>query len=121
MTKSQAQPDRVFLRPQYAIFYRRTRRLRWLAEARAEYTTFFLLGGVAAYELSENAGESAPGGALLLDPGLAAKASGQGVEYVSLTLSPSYVLDCAVRTRLVQMGNRVNIRGNHLNGCETPV
>jgi AraC family transcriptional regulator len=110
MSKSQAQLDRVFLRPQYAIFYRRTRRLRWHAEARAEYTALFLLSGVGVYELSEEARELGAGGALLLDPGLAAKATGQGVEYVSLTLSPAYVLDCAVRTRLVQMGNSVTFR-----------
>lgn len=112
MSKSQAQPDRVFLRPQYAIIYRRTRRLRWRAAARAEYTTLFLLSGVAVYEMGEDAGEISSGGALLLDPGLAAKANGQGIEYVSLTLSPSYLLDCAVRTRLVQMGNSVTFRSN---------
>jgi AraC family transcriptional regulator len=110
MSKSQSQFDRVFLRPQYAVFYRRTRRLRWHSEARAEYTTLFLLNGKAAYELGEKVGEIQEGGALLLDPGLAAKANGQGVEYVSLTLSSSYVLDCAMRTRLVQVGNSVTFR-----------
>ncbi|HEX8776062.1 MAG TPA: helix-turn-helix domain-containing protein [Pyrinomonadaceae bacterium] len=117
MSKSKAQPDRIFLRPQYAIFYRRTRRLRWHAQISAEYTALFLLGGVADYELGEEAGEISTGGALLLDPGLAAKATGQGVEYVALTLSPSYLLDCAVRTRLVQMGNSVSFRSNFVSAA----
>ncbi len=117
MSPRQVQLDRVFLCPQYAIFYRRTRRLRWQTEARAEYTVLFLLGGEARYDfeesagdLSERAGELAPGGALLLDPGLAANLTGLtggAAEYVTLSISPSYVLDCAVRTRLVSAGTSV--------------
>ncbi|HEX8142519.1 MAG TPA: helix-turn-helix domain-containing protein [Pyrinomonadaceae bacterium] len=110
MSQSQAQLDRVLLCPHYALFYRRTRRLRWQTEARAEYTALFLLDGRAVYELGDVSGEISMGGALLLDPGLAAKAAGQAVEYVSLTLAPSYLLDCALRTRLVQMGNSVAFR-----------
>lgn len=82
--------------------------MRWQADARAEYATLLLLGGQAAYETSGSAGEIHAGGALLLDPGLKARATGQqAVEYLQLTLSPSYVLDCAVRTRLVGAGNTV--------------
>jgi AraC-like DNA-binding protein len=110
MSQRQAQSDRVFLRPQYTIFYRRTRRMRWQTEARAEYTTLFLLGGKAAFELEERAGQLEPGGALLLDPGRSAKTTGGAAEYVTLSLSPSYLLDCAVRTRLVSTGTSVMFR-----------
>jgi AraC family transcriptional regulator len=111
MSQSQAQVDRVFLRPQQAIFYRRVRRMRWQAEARAEYSALFLLGGAASFETSAAAGEIQKGGALLIDPGLSAKATGQeSVEYLWLSLAPSYVLDCAVRTRLVGAGNSVTFR-----------
>jgi AraC family transcriptional regulator len=111
MSQSQAQVDRIFLRPQHAIFYRRVRRMRWQAEARAEYSALFLLGGKAAYETSTGTGELQRGGALLIDPGLRAKATGQErAEYLWLSLAPSYVLDCAVRTRLVGAGNSVTFR-----------
>jgi AraC-like DNA-binding protein len=107
MSQRHAHLDRVFLRPQYTIFYRRTRRMRWQTEPRAEYTIIFLLGGNATYDLSESGGELPSGGALLLDPGLAAKMTGGAAEYVALTLSPAYVLDCAVRARLVSTGTSV--------------
>jgi hypothetical protein len=117
MSQSQAQLDRVFLRPQHAIFYRRVRRMRWQADARAEYSALFLLGGKAAYETSASAGEIQRGGALLIDPGLWAKATAQEwVEYLWLTLAPSYVLDCAVRTRLAGPGNSVTFRTAEATG-----
>ncbi|MBA3766841.1 MAG: AraC family transcriptional regulator [Acidobacteria bacterium] len=112
MSHSPVQLDRVFLRPQHAIFYRRARRMRWQREGSAEYTTLFLLGGKAVYEAGASAGEIQAGGALLLDPGRTAKANGQAVEYLTLSLSASYVLDCAVRTRLVAVGNTVAFRAD---------
>jgi AraC family transcriptional regulator len=114
MSQSQAQLDRVFLRPQHAVFYRRTRRMRWQLEASNEYTALFLLGGKAVYEAGAAAGEIQAGGALLLDPGRAAKATGQAVECLTLSLSAAYVLDCAVRTRLVAAGNTVAFRADAL-------
>ena len=120
MSQSPPQLDRIFLRPQHAIFYRRARRMRWQTDARAEYTTLLLLNGQAAYETSAvGAGEIHTGGALLLDPGLAAKATGQQpVEYLQLSLSPSYVLDCAVRTRLLGAGNTVTFRTHKIGDDE---
>jgi AraC-like DNA-binding protein len=114
MSQRHAHSDRVFLRPQYSIFYRRTRRMRWHSEARAEYTTLFLLEGRAVYDFEESAGEIQSGGALLLDPGRAVKTTGGLARYVSLSLSPSYVLDCAVRTRLVSAGTSVTFRADVL-------
>ena len=94
--------------------------MRWRTEARAEYTTLLLLNGQAAYETSaRSAGELHTGGALLLDPGLAANATGQQpVEYLQLSLSPSYVLDCAVRTGLVGAGNTVTFRTHEIDDDE---
>lgn len=112
MSHRRAQSDRVFLRPQYTIFYRSTRRLRWQIEARAEYTILFLLDGTAEYDLSGSRGELVPDGALLLDPGRAAKAVGGPVRYVTLSLAPSYVLDCAVRARLVSATATVTFRAS---------
>jgi AraC family transcriptional regulator len=111
MSHSQPPPsDRVFLRPQYAIFYRRTRRLRWLSEPRADYAALFLLAGKAACETDSLRGELQERGALLLDPGARAAAQGREAEYLSFTLTPSYMLDCALRTRLVGPGASVSFR-----------
>jgi AraC family transcriptional regulator len=104
--------ERVFLRPQYAIFYRRTRRLRWLSEPRADYAALFLLEGRAAYEIDSLSGELRKKGALLLGPTTRGAAQGREAEYLSLTLTPSYLLDCALRTRLVGPGANVSFRAN---------
>lgn len=93
--------------------------MRWQTSARAEYTTLILLSGQAAFETSGSAGEIHTGDALLLDPGLAAKATGHHfVEYLELSLSPSYVLDCAVRTRLSGAGNTVTFRSHRISEDE---
>jgi AraC family transcriptional regulator len=105
MSRSQNQLDRVFLRPSYAVHYRRAPRIRWASEARSGYAALFLLDGKLLYDIGGRAGEISAHGALLLDPGVAASArSRTATEYLALALSPSYVLDCAVRTRLVRAG-----------------
>jgi len=52
------------------------------------------------------------GGALLLDPGGTALASGRDVEYLAITLSPSFVLDGASRIGLIGIAANVTFRGN---------
>jgi AraC family transcriptional regulator len=112
MNRSQNQIDRVFLRPAYTLHYRRARRIRWASEARSDYAVLFLLDGKLRYDINERAGEMNDQSALLVDPGAAATARGQEAEYLALTLSPSYILDSAVRTRLVSAGARVAFRAH---------
>ncbi|HYE65661.1 MAG TPA: helix-turn-helix domain-containing protein, partial [Pyrinomonadaceae bacterium] len=102
--------DRVFLRPQYAIHYRQTLRARWVSEARSDYAALFVLGGELTYDVNDDLAVIEEGGALLLDPGATACVSGRGAKYLTLTLSPSYVLDCAIRTRLIGANARVAFR-----------
>jgi len=74
MSRSQNQLDKVFLRPPYAIHYRRARRTRWMSEARSDYAALFLLDGKLLYDIDERAGEINGRSALLLDPGMTAHA-----------------------------------------------
>ncbi|MGB7924066.1 MAG: helix-turn-helix domain-containing protein [Pyrinomonadaceae bacterium] len=112
MNRSQNQIDRVFLRPAYTIHYRRAKRARWTSEARSDYSVLFLFTGKLLYRINERAGELNEQTALLVDPGATASASGREAEYLALTLAPSYLLDSAVRTRLVSAGARVAFRVN---------
>ena len=107
MNRTQNQSDRIFLRPQYVAHYRRARRTRWTNEAHADYIALFLLNGKLACELAGSAIELAAGDALLLDPGATASARGREAELLTLTLSPSLMLDGAVRMRLVSAGSNV--------------
>jgi AraC-like DNA-binding protein len=98
------------LRSSYGVHYRRARRVVWTTDARADYTILFLLGGRLRYEAGDEAGEVVAGEALTLDPGIAAKAQGTEAEFLTLTLAPHYLLDNAVRARLIRQGARVVFR-----------
>ena len=111
MDRAKTQLDRVFVRPQYALHYRRAARAAWASEARADYAVLFLLEGTLPVRVEENAFEIDEGGALLLDPGVAAAAPrARRAAYLSLTLASSFMLDAAARTGLVGAGASVQFR-----------
>ena len=112
MKRSQQQLDRVFVRPEYALHYRRAARVSWTSEARADYVLLFLIEGSLPARITEVSFEMTGGTALLLDPGAAATAAGRNVEYLSLTLSPALMLDAAARTGMVGAGALVSFRVN---------
>jgi AraC family transcriptional regulator len=107
-----SQLDRVFVRPQYALHYRRAARAIWMSEARADYVALLLLAGSLPGRVGELSVELGERGALLLDPGAAASVRGRNAEYLSLTLSPSFVLDAAARTGMVGGGAAVGFRAS---------
>lgn len=96
------------MRSQFAVLYRRTRRLRWQSEARADYVALFLLRGRLLCRVADEEFEMREAGAMLVDPGKAAEAvSAQETELLTLTLTPAFVLDLAVRLRLTISGASV--------------
>jgi AraC family transcriptional regulator len=52
-------------------------------------------------------GELREGGALFVNPEDGAQASGERAEYLSVSLAPAFVLDCAVRARLTRADARI--------------
>ncbi|HJU55491.1 MAG TPA: helix-turn-helix domain-containing protein [Pyrinomonadaceae bacterium] len=112
MERPKTQLDRVFVRPQYALHYRRAARVTWTSEARADYALLFLLGGRLPGRVHDDAFELGEDDALLLDPGVMAAARARHAEYLSLTLSPAFVLDAAARTGLVGAGASVQFRSH---------
>lgn len=112
MRRTENPIDKIFIRPPYALHYRRLRRARWSVEAHSDYSVLLLLDGSISYQLGDETGELMKQGALLLDPGIAANASGRDTELLTLKLSSAYVLDCAVRTRLIKSGAVVSFRSS---------
>jgi AraC family transcriptional regulator len=112
MSQPHNQINRVLLRTPYAIHYQSARRVQWQSEARPDYAALFLLNGGLLYSVGERAGEFQDQGTLLLDPGTTARVRGREAEYLALTLTPSYVLDCALRTRLVGADAHVVFRAS---------
>lgn len=118
MSRTQSQSDRVFLRPQYVAHYRRAQRARWTSEARGDYTTLFLLSGSLACDIGGEVFDLAESETLLLDPGATALARGRETELLSLTLSPSLMLDAATRMRLIGAGSVVAFAANVVRGSQ---
>jgi AraC family transcriptional regulator len=111
MNTPATQVDKVFLRPAFSIHYRRASRVRWQSEARADYSLALLLSG----ELSGHVNEfetDIRSGAILLEPGATASVAGREIEFLTITIAPSYVLDCAVRTRLFREHATITFRRN---------
>jgi AraC family transcriptional regulator len=115
---SKSQLDRVFVRPQYALHYRRASRVLWASEARADYVALFLLSGILPGHSDEAPFEIEGHTALLLAPGASARLAGREAEYLSLTLSSSFMLDCAARTGVVGAGSTVSFRASVVRGDE---
>ena len=103
--------DRVFLRSQFGVYYRRARRVRWTSLARADYTALFPLSGRLLCGVAGEEFELTGRGAMLINPGQGAEASGRDeTEFLALTLTPAFVLDLAVRLRLTLSGASIMFR-----------
>lgn len=107
------------MRPQFGVYYRRARRVRWAAEARSGYTALFLLKGRLLCGVSGSERVLNERGALLIDPGQEATASaGVETEVLTLTLTPAFVLDLGLRLRLTLSGASVMFRSSVVDGDE---
>jgi AraC family transcriptional regulator len=111
--------DRVFLRSQFGVYYRRARRVRWTAQSRSDYTALFLLQGRLVCNVTGVELELTAPGALLIDPGQDAVASSRDeAEYLLLNLTPSFVLDLALRLRLTLSGASIMFRSTQVGRDE---
>jgi AraC family transcriptional regulator len=105
MKSSEQVTDKIFARPpHFTVRYRAGWRVRWTSEARPVYAALLLVSGNLRWRAGESDdGEIKEGGALLTTPGDTSEATTAGrVEYLELTLAPVFVLDCAVRARLMR-------------------
>lgn len=98
MKSSPATSDKIWVGEHYVLLSRRARKLNWSGDARPVYAVLFLLDGV----LRAGPSELRAPAALLASPGQTLEARGASVDILSLTLSPAYLLDAAVRARLTR-------------------
>ena len=111
MTKAASAKDKIFVHEHYAIHYRRAARSQWAGGARPVYAALFVLGGALRWQAGESdnarGGELRESGVLVCAPGESASARGGKSETLALTVSPAFVLDCAVRARLTRDDARI--------------
>jgi AraC-like DNA-binding protein len=118
MRRTDQQLDKIFISAPFAVHYRRLRRAKCALEARTDYSTLFMLGGGMNYQTGDARGTLSERSMLLLNPGNSASASGDGAEFLTVTLSSAYVLDCGVRARLVKSGAVPTFRSSVLEQDE---
>ncbi len=106
MQSPPATGDKISVGGHYALLSRSARRLNWSSGARPSYAALFLLGGV----LRAGPVQLHAPAALLAAPGQSIEARGANVEILSLTISPAYLLDAAVRARLTRGDALVTFR-----------
>jgi AraC-like DNA-binding protein len=110
MSQSAPQFDRIFLRAPYVLHHRRARRLQWTGEATSSYIIFFLLDGKLLIDSADSSIELEGQGILFLNPFAQTIVTSRSAEYLTLTLAPSYLLDCAVRIGLISRGAQITFR-----------
>jgi AraC family transcriptional regulator len=96
--------NRFFLRPQFSINYQRLRRFHWSTETVSNYGVFSVLSGHAEYQIADATDDLDAYESLLIEPGRRIEATGQNVEAIAISFSPSLIIDYALRARLVGRG-----------------
>ncbi len=105
MSQSLPPLQRIFLRPQFALYYRRLRRFAWTTEGASDYGVLFLLAGELDYETEGVVAPLTVHEALLFEPGKRISAAGSNVELLLMTFAPALIIDYALRARLVSGGS----------------
>jgi len=93
--------NRFFLRPQFSIYYRRLKKFQWQAQGLSDYGLLFLLDGKLTYESEGSSNNLALEHSLLFEPGKPVSANAHNAELLMITFSPAFIIDYAVRARLV--------------------
>jgi AraC-like DNA-binding protein len=105
MSQSPPPVNRIFLRPQFAVYYRRLRRFHWTTEGVSDYGVLFLLAGGLDFETGGHVEALAAQQSLLIEPGKTITATGSNVESLLITFSPALIIDYASRAHLVSGGS----------------
>ncbi len=105
MSQSFLPLNRIFLRPQFAIYYRRRRRFEWTLESISDYGALYLLAGELTVVVAGQDTQMPAGQSLLFNPGNQISASGSLVESVLVTFSPALIVDYAARSGLIGKGS----------------
>ncbi len=104
--------DKVFVSSQFKLIHRNTPRLKLDIEAQPDFVFVYLINGKANLNFEDEGKSVSSSSLLILNAGISANINGLSIEVVSMTVSPVYVLDCAVRTKLVKADARITFHSN---------
>ncbi len=99
--------DKVLVHEHFTMHLRQRGRVEWASEARPTYAVLCLLHGALSWTDATGTHELRAPATLLVAPGDSVSASGSSASHLLVTLTPAYVLDCAVRARLTRADARI--------------
>ncbi|MBX5477997.1 MAG: helix-turn-helix domain-containing protein [Pyrinomonas methylaliphatogenes] len=108
--------ERILVHPDYTLHYRQRCHLNWHSEARSHYMILALLDGSWRFAVSNDKGTMRGGDALLVLPNEPLSLRGDEASFVLFSLSPTLVLDCAVRIGFARSDAFVSFHTNLIGG-----
>jgi len=103
-------PDKVLVSSQFKIIHRNAQRFCLNIEASPDFIFVFSMKGKGLLNFEDDEKGLLPFSLFVLNSGESANINGADLETVTLWLSPSHVLDCAARARLVKADARITFR-----------
>jgi AraC-like DNA-binding protein len=100
MTRPISQLNKFFFSTDYSATYRRAKQLQWQSQAGANYLLLTSLGNSLSYT-TESTHSLESNATLLLEPNAAVTVRGKQVELLTLTFSPTSVIQHAVSMKLI--------------------
>lgn len=101
MTRSLPPINRFFVSPDFSVYYRRAKQLRWQNQASAGYSLLAVLDGQLEYTVDGKQKELTASQSVVLEPNVSVTATGIHSELLFLTFSASLVVQHATTMHLI--------------------
>ena len=115
MSRPAPSVNRFLVTPKYSIFFRRAKSIVWQEQARPEHAVLFVLKGQLDYTTGDDTGRASAGQILLFEPAQTFSATAKEIETLLLTIASQFLLDYAVRMRLVGPSGNVSFSTGKLD------
>ncbi len=116
MTRSVSPLNRFFVSPEYSVYYRRAKHLRWQNQASAGYSLLTVLNGKLEYSIDGKQQQLTASQSVVFEPNVSITATGNQAELLFVTFSASLVLQHAATMRLIPPKSTVTFSRSHLAG-----
>jgi AraC family transcriptional regulator len=116
MIRSLSPLNRFFVSPDYSVYYRRAKHLRWQNQANTGYSLLSALNGQLEYIVDGQQNKLIASQSIVLEPNISITTTGNKAELLFLTFSASLVLQHAATMRLIPPKSTVTFARNQLAG-----
>ena len=115
MIRSLPPLNRFFVSPDYSVYYRRAKHLRWQNQASTGYSLLTVLNGELDFTVDGTPHKLTASQAVVLEPNVSITATGNQAELLFVTFSASLVLQHAATMRLIPPKSTVSFAQDRLD------